>query len=167
MHPTPLSPRHTVPLTAFVALAVAAFAFQAAAQTIGKTPAKNADSAPDTMERVAYTVYYHWPTPERFAGGLLIIAPADATEKKLIALGRQLHNEERAYPKVNFIILNDTKAAAIFQKPMSEQTSAEKEYLFTHNVARYLRNQFNGVEDMDISPKGIGGPDKLVPLNGK
>ncbi len=163
MRPASSSLRRAVPLTAFVALAVAAFAFQAAAQNIGKTPAKDANPGPDATRRVAYTVYYHWPNPEQFAGGLLVIAPADATEKKLIALGRQLHDEKRVYSKVKFIVFTDIKAAAIFQKPMNEQTSTEKEYSFAHNVARYLRNQFNGIEDMDISTKGVGGPDKLVP----
>ncbi len=93
--------------------------------------------------------------------GLILISPKDVTKAKLLALGKTLSAANKSFPRANLQIVTDQKAAEV-QNDFQNKSSMD--FFAKHYVARYFKNSYKGIEDMEIMPQGLDGPSERVSL---
>ncbi len=110
----------------------------------------------------SYKIVEQWSIPNG-GFGRAIVVKANPTEAELRALGEKLGQDTRDDRNAFVFIYDDERAARNRHAAFSEKLAkAELRHHDRHQVAKYFRNANTGFHELDITPKGLDGPNTKV-----
>ncbi|CAN5727870.1 hypothetical protein BH11VER1_BH11VER1_21750 [soil metagenome] len=90
----------------------------------------------------------------------IVISPEAANEADLIALGQKLRESTLQERNAHVLIFTDVRAAQLHnQSWLSEE---KRNFHALHFVGRYVRDLDNAIHELEIFPKGLDGPSKII-----
>ena len=109
-----------------------------------------------------YKVVEQWSIRNGGFGRAIVIKP-NPTEAELRALGEKLKQDTRNERNAFVFVYDDERAARNRLAAFTEKLpKAELRYHDRHQVAKYFRNANTGFHELDITAKGLDGPNAKV-----
>jgi hypothetical protein len=115
-----------------------------------------AEPPPHTVD---YTIVEQWSIPNGGFGKVVVIPDQAANEASLRALGEQFRYDTRGDRNAFIFVFSDPKAAAMRRAVLADEASKKNLAVYDrHFVAMYSRNINTGFHRLNMTPKGINGP---------
>ncbi len=90
----------------------------------------------------------------------IVISPESANETGLVALSLNLRETTLQERNAHVLIFTDVRAALLHnQSWLSEE---KRSFHALHFVGRYVRDLDNAIHEVEIFPKGLDGPSKII-----
>ena len=110
----------------------------------------------------SYKVLEQWSIPNG-GFGRAIVVKANPTEEELRALGEKLRQDTRNERNAFVFVYDDERAARNRRAAFSEKLpKTDLRHHDRHQVAKYFRNANTGFHELDITAKGLDGPNAKV-----
>jgi len=111
---------------------------------------------------LSYKIVEQWSIPNG-GFGRAILVKANPTETELRALGERLRQDTRNDRNAFIFVYDDEGAARNRRAAFAEKLSkGELKHHDRHQVAKYFRNANTGFHELDITSKGLDGPNAKV-----
>lgn len=90
----------------------------------------------------------------------IVISPESANEADLTALGQKLHESTLQERNAYVLIFTDVRAALLHDQ--SWLNEEKRNFHDQHYVGRYVRDLDNAIHELEIFPRGLDGPSKII-----
>jgi hypothetical protein len=118
--------------------------------------------AQSSVAAPSYKIIEQWTIPNGGFGKAIVIK-ANPTEADLRTLGEKLKQDTRNDRNAFVFVYDDERAARNRRAAFSEKLpEADLKHHDRHRVASYFRNANTGFHELDMTPKGLDGPNSKV-----